>query len=175
MGLQDLGNIGEFVAALATVATLVYLAIQIRQNTTTVRANSHHAGSTAWSDLVTRLAADATLSEIYYSGRFAPDSLSRQDARRFDMLVDAMLAQIENFYIQYRNGQLPRSNQDRFARILAAQFRTPGVQRYWARRRELYTIEFVLYVEKELALVAGSPTASAEGAGHPNPSPTALA
>ena len=31
--IQDLGSIGEFVAAIATVATLVYLAIQIRSNT----------------------------------------------------------------------------------------------------------------------------------------------
>jgi hypothetical protein len=33
MTLQDLGSIGEFVAAVATVATLAYLALQIRYNT----------------------------------------------------------------------------------------------------------------------------------------------
>jgi hypothetical protein len=32
--IQDIGSIGELVAALATVATLAYLALQIRQNTT---------------------------------------------------------------------------------------------------------------------------------------------
>ena len=31
MSLEDLGNIGEFVAAVAVVISLVYLAIQIRQ------------------------------------------------------------------------------------------------------------------------------------------------
>jgi hypothetical protein len=30
--IQDLGSLGEFVAAIATVATLLYLAIQIRQS-----------------------------------------------------------------------------------------------------------------------------------------------
>jgi hypothetical protein len=34
--IQDLGSIGEFVAAIATLATLVYLAVQIRQNTRTL-------------------------------------------------------------------------------------------------------------------------------------------
>jgi len=33
MTLEQLGNIGEFVAAIATLVTLAYLAIQIRQNT----------------------------------------------------------------------------------------------------------------------------------------------
>lgn len=33
MTIQDLGSIGELIAAIATVATLAYLAVQIRQNT----------------------------------------------------------------------------------------------------------------------------------------------
>ncbi len=38
MTLQDLGNIGEFVAAIGVIISLVYLARQIRQNTESVRA-----------------------------------------------------------------------------------------------------------------------------------------
>ena len=33
MSLEDLGNIGEFVAAVALVVSLIYLAVQIRHNT----------------------------------------------------------------------------------------------------------------------------------------------
>lgn len=33
MTVQELGSIGELIAAVATLATLIYLAIQIRQNT----------------------------------------------------------------------------------------------------------------------------------------------
>ncbi len=33
MSIMELGALGEFVGAIAVVATLVYLAIQIRQNT----------------------------------------------------------------------------------------------------------------------------------------------
>ena len=40
MTLQDLGSIGEFVAAIATLATLAYLALQIRQNTGAPRAQT---------------------------------------------------------------------------------------------------------------------------------------
>ena len=38
MTLQDLGSVGEFVAAIATLATLIYLATQIRQNSESVKA-----------------------------------------------------------------------------------------------------------------------------------------
>ena len=40
MSLEDLGNIGEFVAAVAVVISLVYLAVQIRQNTTQMSQNT---------------------------------------------------------------------------------------------------------------------------------------
>ena len=38
MTIQDLGSIGELIAAIATVVTLAYLALQIRQNTISTRA-----------------------------------------------------------------------------------------------------------------------------------------
>ena len=40
MTIEQLGSTGEFIAALATLATLVYLAIQIRQSTASVRSAS---------------------------------------------------------------------------------------------------------------------------------------
>jgi len=36
--IQELGSVGEFVAAIATLVTLAYLAFQIRQNTRVARA-----------------------------------------------------------------------------------------------------------------------------------------
>ena len=38
MSIQDLGSIGEFVAAIATILTLLYLALQIRQSTSVARS-----------------------------------------------------------------------------------------------------------------------------------------
>jgi len=40
MTLEDLGNIGEFVGAIGVVASLIYLALQTRQNTRAVRVAS---------------------------------------------------------------------------------------------------------------------------------------
>lgn len=38
MTIQDLGSVGELVVAIVTVVTLVYLALQIRSNTSAVRS-----------------------------------------------------------------------------------------------------------------------------------------
>ena len=39
MPIQEVGSIGELIAAIATIITLVYLAFQIHQNTRAVKAS----------------------------------------------------------------------------------------------------------------------------------------
>ena len=54
MTIQDLGSVGEFVAAIATLVTLAYLSFQIRQSTKVARAQltkdlfSRFASSHLW-------------------------------------------------------------------------------------------------------------------------------
>lgn len=43
MTLEDLGNLGEFLGAIGVIVTLVYLAVQVRQNTRMMRANVRQA------------------------------------------------------------------------------------------------------------------------------------
>ena len=44
MTLSELGAIGEFVGSILTIVTLVYLAVQVRQNTRHTRAQMGHDG-----------------------------------------------------------------------------------------------------------------------------------
>jgi hypothetical protein len=45
--IQDLGNIGELIAAVATVLTLFYLAVQIRASTRVARLEALHSTTAA--------------------------------------------------------------------------------------------------------------------------------
>ena len=42
MSFQDMGSLGEFIAAIATVATLLYLSAQIRQTNLITKAQFGH-------------------------------------------------------------------------------------------------------------------------------------
>ena len=52
MTLEDLGNLGEFVAALGVGISLGYLAIQIRQNTAQLEQNTSSVRAAAFQSLV---------------------------------------------------------------------------------------------------------------------------
>ena len=45
MNIQDLGSIGELIAALATLLTLGYLAIQLKQNTSALKSQTFQQSS----------------------------------------------------------------------------------------------------------------------------------
>jgi len=47
MTISELGSIGEFVGAIGVVITLIYLAFQIRQNTTQLKQNISMAKAAA--------------------------------------------------------------------------------------------------------------------------------
>ena len=53
-----LGNLGEFFGAIAVVATLIYLAIQIRQNSAQLRISSRQIAEERYRDLIDNVLAD---------------------------------------------------------------------------------------------------------------------
>ena len=65
MTLQDLGSIGEFIAAIATLITLIYLAVQIRQNTRTTRSTAFQQVVDSFSEISLAIGMDREMSEIF--------------------------------------------------------------------------------------------------------------
>ena len=78
---QLLGNYGEFIGSIAVVFTLIYLAIQVRQNTATIHLSESAHRATIETELNNRfhelrrdLYADAELTRIYRQGMLRPES-----------------------------------------------------------------------------------------------------
>ncbi len=83
MTIQEIGSLGEFVAAIATIATLVYLAIQIRQNTAVARSAATQEVLGSFRELIRELALSPELGRIHTRGMndLSPQFLSRPDVR----------------------------------------------------------------------------------------------
>jgi hypothetical protein len=75
--IQDLGSIGELVAAIATVATLAYLAIQIKAGTRRSRAQSDYARHSTNKQTLLSLAHDQQLAGVFRRGLASFESLEQ--------------------------------------------------------------------------------------------------
>ena len=80
MSIQELGSLGELIAAAATVATLIYLAAQIRQNTKAVRSSALESSGTRSMEISKLVAGNDELAPIVmaaFTGKRELDELER--------------------------------------------------------------------------------------------------
>lgn len=150
MTLQDLGNLGELVGAIGVIVSLVYLAIQIRQNTRSVRAASFQEAVRDIIAITDTLAMDPELSRIYWKGLADFESLDADERRRFSSYFVSMFRRLENIVYQTRHGALEAGSWVGVRMTAMSLFARPGTRTWWAQAEEFFSEDFRAYVEREL-------------------------
>ena len=77
--LEDLGNLGEFVGGLAVIATLIYLALQIRQNSNLLRRAAAESAASGAAASIGLAAQSPENAAIYHKGLEAISKMPQQD------------------------------------------------------------------------------------------------
>jgi hypothetical protein len=149
--IQELGSLGELVAALATVATLIYLALQIRQNTLATRAASFHAISDSMNDVNLSVTQSAELARIWLAGCENRSALSPEERHRFDTTLLSYFHVFETMHYQARVGAGDKDLVIAEERSLQDLFSTSGVREWWSENPYAFGPEFRSYIEVFLA------------------------
>ena len=126
MNVQDLGAIGELVAAIATVATLVYLAIQIRQNSRSVDAATEDGVTTRFNDINMLVGSNPELGQLLMTGLDQPETLSEAESIQFSFLWRCYMNQYFSLHQLHKQGVLPAERWEIYAREAALWISTPG-------------------------------------------------
>ena len=144
---QLLGNFGEFVGAIGVVATLAYLAVQIRQNTRATHAASHHAVTDSLNLGNIAMAQDAELAQIWVTGCSDRGSLTDAERNRLDMLLLAYFHVFDSLFYAARKGageqSLLRAEEPGFSHLLGL----PGVREWWDQNPYGLSQEFRSYMD----------------------------
>jgi len=150
MTLEDLGNIGEFLGALGVIASLVYLAVQIRQNTRSIRASAFQDAQRDVAGMVDGLAHDPELTRIFYDGNRDFESFSSEDRRRYAVFMSSMIRRYENLLHQTRIGNIDPTLLEGLFSELRRVFSLPGVRAWWAGSQDVFNRELRDFIEKEI-------------------------
>jgi hypothetical protein len=148
--IQDLGSIGEFVAAIATLATLGYLALQIRQNTKQMRASTFQATSRGWQEFIYAIFREDR-GILWAKGLEGLDTLNEEERINFFLLVRAYLRGFENDYYQYKQGTFDLGPWEGYLNSFRSDcLARPGFRALWEQERESFNSEFAALVDREL-------------------------
>jgi hypothetical protein len=129
MNWDAIGAIGEVIGAIAVVATLIYLAIQIRQNNKLLRSESRQA---LVGNDVTSLTANIQNSAVfakYASGQ----KLRPEDQLSISFMFALDLRNREFEYFQYQNGLLDEQTWLSYRQVILINHSSPLGRRWWDR------------------------------------------
>ena len=130
---QLLGNYGEFVGAIAIVVTLLYLAIQVRQNTRMMRASTRQARSDSTIQLYS-LGATSVIAEIR-ERELRGEALTELEEERMFLWNICVWRQQQTVFFQAQDGLLDVQTGDEQSTIVRALMQYPSARRFWADER----------------------------------------
>jgi hypothetical protein len=162
--LQDLGSIGELVGAIATVATLIYLAIQIRSNTLALRSTAAQSVHESFATWYRMLAGDAGLSELMAKGLRDYSVLSETERARFVSTSMAILLCTQDAFIKWREGTLAPDLWSGWELVVMNLVKAPGGEVFWQERSYLFGADFRDHIENDVMKRDPHPDAKPLGA-----------
>jgi hypothetical protein len=145
------GAIAELLGAIAVIVTLVYLAIQIRQNSSVVRTSNYWQLTGQMGEFSNQLAADPELLAIYQNGLRSYADLSGLDRGRFHMLLSTLFTKFQVMVQLQRRGQLDRELYEEQFAGFAILLESPGIREWWAEEGRWFAAPFRSYIDRRIS------------------------
>ena len=141
-----IGAMGETIAALAVVLSLLYLATQLRHSTREAQASNRNAMAQITTDLMLRIASDKELSIIFRKGQISIDELDIDETFRFDSLLYGIFESLEATFSHWQRGALADADWSKWETIIGMYMTQSGTQAFWKKSAANFSEPFRNYV-----------------------------
>jgi len=158
--LSEAANWAEIVSALGLVISLIYVGIQVTDNTSAMRSETASNASTEFIGWYSHVSDDPELMNVWLRGVTAPETLDEQQSLRFVFLLHIIMLQFQNNFYLVEEGTLDAKMLSAINNTLATIRGTPGFEMYWSLRRELFYPEYRAFVEQLMFEPEGLPNPS---------------
>lgn len=146
MNWDVLGAIGETIESVAVFATLVYLAVQIRQNTAALKASSHHAITDSFNAINVKIIEDPATARLWRLGHADQSLLDEDEQAQYASLMLAYMRIFETLFYQREVGTMEEKLFQTEEKTLRWSFLQPGFVEWWDENPISLSTEFREYV-----------------------------
>jgi hypothetical protein len=148
LDITTLAAWGEFIGGIGVIASLIYLAGQIRQNSRLLRASSSAVTTEATNAVSRLIAEDPEAARLYWAGLADRSSVSDSDRQRFDPMLSMTLGAFSQEYDFFQDGMMGERVWNRRKRSMTWLMQQRGPQQWWSDwGRALYEPEFCDFVD----------------------------
>lgn len=156
MKWDAIATIAELVGAIGVIASLVYLAVQIRDNTRSSRIQQRQESTRQFVDFMDILLLNPELAALHDKGRDHPEKLDSAELVRFRRLILRGFWYFSAQFHQFTLGALGEDEWAESAKIIRSYLTHVGVRDWWLNGdgRSYVSPSFAKYVDGELKVVS---------------------
>src|SRR4029078_12091329 len=151
MNWEMLAALGQLAAVFVGIPSLIYLAVQIREQTKERRQSALYALTVQWGDLTGSLHDNPETAAIFLRGMLSFTDLDVVSKLRFSAFFNRLINIFEGMYFSHRQGILTGSSWRAVERTMSDLIAYPGVQQWWETRRHWHTEEFARVIDAIIA------------------------
>ena len=151
MELEQLANVGEFVGAIATLGTLIYIAVQIRQSSDLMKRQAFDAIATRFSSWGSKLREHPDTASLYIKGGESFGDLTDSEKEQYNWMLFEYLVISETAIEHHKSASFKVDAVDAILRGIVRELEKPGAWSWWNDRgRDYFSADFAALVDEKL-------------------------
>ena len=150
MNWEMLSAIGQLTAVVIGIPSLIYLAIQIKNQSKESQRVAANVLIAHWTDFRKSLSDNADLAAIHLRGLQSFENLNPVEKLRFGSALGRVFVLSEGLYLFYLDGALASDLWKTFEQTTADLIAYPGAQVWWATRKHWHTAKFRALVDRKI-------------------------
>jgi len=154
-----IGAVAELVGAIGVIASLVYLGVQIRQNTRSTNAAAFHDLNSSLSQMSATLVANRDAARLFRVGMQDLNALEPDEVVQFFNLLNFNFRHLESAYVQYKQGIREERSWVGWQSDIELYGASRSVHVWWSVRREAYDEDFRAVVDGAISASTSPPAA----------------
>lgn len=142
MSIDDLGNIGEVIAAAATIGTLIFLGIQIQRSNRAARTSAEIELPQKFAEWVAHVSSQPEQLRIWDLAAEDSESLNPAEVSQFRWTVAEVFLVFEAQYFAHKGGILSAASWSVKRGTLLGLLENPIIREWWENRMTPFSEEF---------------------------------
>jgi hypothetical protein len=147
MTLEQIYYISQIAAVVGIFASLIFVGLQVRQNTKALKASSHHAITDSFNAINNLVLSDPKVARIMRLTLAGSEEMDEDERVSADYMLLANMRIFETLYYQYKNGTLDKKLFDAELKTLRWVVTLPGLLAWWPVNPISLSDEFRAFID----------------------------
>ena len=158
MSFEQISYLAQIVASVGVVVSLIFVGLQIRQNTGALQRNEHNSTMAQWTVIRMAIAKHRDIAELMTAGIHGERALDAADQLRLEQMLQENAWASFHIWERTQRGIFPKGTFEATGgALLNTLLRTPGGESWWRTAKHIgFPPGFVVDVDAVLAQNSGA-------------------